>query len=78
MSGSFDISASGLSFNLGINLGEDLKGGPKLTPLGCSCSLGSVSVKIHGGAAWFLNLFKGKIADAIKSALQSQVAASRL
>ena len=73
VSGSFDISASGLTFTLGINIGNNTEGGPKLTPLSCSCSLGSVNLKIHGGAAWFLNLFKGKIADAIKSALRSKV-----
>lgn len=73
VSGSFDISAKGLSFNLGINLGDDTQGRPKLTPFGCSCSLGSVSVKIHGDASWFLNLFKGKIASEIKSALQSKL-----
>ena len=78
MSGSFDISAKGLSFNLGINLGDDTQGRPKLTPFGCSCSLGSVSVKIHGDASWFLNLFKGKIASEIKSALQSKVLFSKL
>ena len=53
--------------------GDDTQGRPRLTPSGCSCSLGSVNVKLHGDAAWFLNLFKGKIADAIKSALQGQV-----
>lgn len=53
--------------------GDDTKGRPKLTPFACSCSLGGVSVKIHGDAAWFLNLFKGKIADMIKKSLQGKV-----
>lgn len=72
VSGSFDISISDMAFNIGIDLG-DSHGHPELTSAGCSCSLGSVKVEIHGGAAWILNLFKGKIADAIKSALQGQL-----
>lgn len=73
LSGSFDVSVPSISFNIEINLGDDTHGHPKLTPIGCSCSLGKVDVKIHGAAAWLLNLFKGKIGDVIKKNLQGKL-----
>lgn len=35
--------------------------------VGCSCSVGSASIKFHGGAAWIYNLFSGVLEDKLKN-----------
>ncbi|XP_028414997.1 lipopolysaccharide-binding protein-like [Dendronephthya gigantea] len=71
-SGSFDISASGVSFSLTAKIGAD-KGRPSISTASCTDNVGDVNVKFHGGASWLYNLFKGKIADSIKSQLNSLI-----
>ncbi|EDO37094.1 predicted protein [Nematostella vectensis] len=72
-SGSVDVSASGISFSVSVALGADSKGRPTVSAAGCSCSIGSVSITLHGGASWLYNLFDHEIEGKIKSALQSQL-----
>ena len=72
-SGSFDVSVSGVTFDIGISLGVDSTGRPKIGSKGCSCDIGSVHVKFHGGAAWIYNLFKGLVEKAIKKQLNNQL-----
>lgn len=72
-SGSFDLSASGIAFSLQVKLGAGPKGHPTISAAGCSGSVGSVSIKFHGGASWLYNLFNkyvdGKIKDTIQSVM---------
>ncbi|XP_052061803.1 bactericidal permeability-increasing protein-like [Mytilus californianus] len=72
-SGNIDVSVSGVNFNVGISLGVDGTGRPKIASSGCSCSIGSLGVHFHGGAAWIYNLFKGVVEDALKKQLNGQL-----
>ena len=72
-SGSVDVSVSGVTFDIGISLGVDSTGRPKIGSNGCSCDIGSVHVKFHGGAAQIYNLFKGLVKKTIKKLLNKQL-----
>ena len=71
-SGSFDISANSVSFSLTAKIGAE-KGRPSISTASCSGNVGDLNVKFHGGASWLYNLFKSKIADSIKSQLNSVI-----
>ena len=63
-----------VNIRIGIHsIGKDSDGHPTLKTTGCSLSVGSLSVKFHGGASWLYNLFSGSIADSVKSSMQGQV-----
>ncbi|XP_071176830.1 bactericidal permeability-increasing protein-like [Mytilus edulis] len=72
-SGNIDVSVSRVNFNVGISLGVDGTGRPKIASSGCSCGIGSLDVHFHGGAAWIYNLFKGVVEDALKKQLNGQL-----
>ena len=55
------------------SIGKDSDGHPTLKTTGCSLSVGSLSVKFHGGASWLYNLFSDSIADSVKKSMQGQV-----
>ncbi len=44
-----------------------------MSVVSCASHIGDLSVKFHGGTAWILNLFKGKIEDKIRHALEPKV-----
>ena len=54
-------------------IGKDNNDHPTLKTTGCSLSVGSLSVKFHGGASWLYNLFSGSIANSVKKSMQGQV-----
>ena len=45
----------------------DSSGRPTMQAVGCSCSVGSASIKFHGGAAWIYNLFSGVVEGKLKN-----------
>ncbi|CAB4006411.1 lipopolysaccharide-binding -like [Paramuricea clavata] len=71
-SGTFDMSASDISFSLTAKIGTE-KGRPSITTASCSDNVGDLNIKFHGGASWLYNLFRSKIADSIKSQLNNLI-----
>ncbi|XP_031567087.1 bactericidal permeability-increasing protein-like [Actinia tenebrosa] len=72
-SGSFTLSASGISFDVSIKIGATSDGHPTIAAAGCSASIGGVSIHFSGGASWLYNLFSSKIEGVIKSSLNSEL-----
>ncbi|KAJ0023357.1 hypothetical protein NQD34_003256 [Periophthalmus magnuspinnatus] len=72
-SGSFDLSVSGLSITTTVAVNSDETGRPTVTGNNCVASVGSVTIKFHGGASWLYNLFKDFIAKALRSVLEKQI-----
>ncbi|XP_022338352.2 bactericidal permeability-increasing protein-like isoform X1 [Crassostrea virginica] len=66
-SGTFDLKTSNINFNIKIKIGMDSSGRPTMQAVGCSCSVGSASIKFHGGAAWIYNLFSGVLEGKLKN-----------
>ncbi|XP_062595850.1 lipopolysaccharide-binding protein-like [Saccostrea cucullata] len=65
-SGSFDLSASNIAFQLNIEIGVDKTGRPTMKSVDCNCNVGSANIKFHGGAAWIYNLFSGMLEGKLK------------
>ncbi|VDH92044.1 lipopolysaccharide-binding protein [Mytilus galloprovincialis] len=71
--GSVNVKFSDISFSIGVNLGVDGSGKPKIKAGKCSCDSGPVKVKFRGGLAWIYNLFSGKVGKIIASQFQSKM-----
>ncbi|XP_052818948.1 bactericidal permeability-increasing protein-like isoform X1 [Mya arenaria] len=72
-SGSFTASVSAVSFGIAINIGADKDGRPRMQSAKCTCSVGGVDIKFHGGMSWLYNLLKGKVENAVKKSLPPQI-----
>ncbi|CAG5116460.1 unnamed protein product [Candidula unifasciata] len=77
-SGSVDFSISGASITLVAGLGEK-NGRPSVFAKSCSCNLGDIGIKFHGGlAALILNMFKGAVRNKVRSLLQDKVSSTTI
>ncbi|XP_067361292.1 bactericidal permeability-increasing protein-like isoform X2 [Channa argus] len=65
-SGSFDLNVNGLTITTSIAIRSDETGRPAVSSVGCAASVGSVSIKFHGGASWLYNLFTSFIDKALR------------
>ncbi|XP_075951871.1 bactericidal permeability-increasing protein [Anarhichas minor] len=72
-SGSFDLSVSDLTITMSIAIKSDETGHPAVSTVDCAATVGSASIKFHGGASWLYNLFKKFIDKALRNALQKQI-----
>ncbi|XP_077583281.1 bactericidal permeability-increasing protein-like [Stigmatopora nigra] len=72
-SGSFDLSVKQLSVRTGIAVKSDETGRPQVNTFDCAASVGSVSIKFHGGASWLYNLFKNIISKSLRNALEKKI-----
>nr|QBL56987.1 BPI [Ruditapes philippinarum] len=72
-SGSFDADVSGLSFSLGLDIGEDTNGRPTISSTGCSSNIDHVNFHFKGGMSWLYNLFRDKVGRLIKDTLNKQM-----
>ncbi|XP_068450782.1 bactericidal permeability-increasing protein-like [Clinocottus analis] len=71
-SGSFDLKVSDVSITTSIAIKADETGRPTVSTVSCAASVGSVSVKFHGGASWLYNLFRKFINKALENTLKKQ------
>ncbi|XP_040889037.1 bactericidal permeability-increasing protein-like [Toxotes jaculatrix] len=72
-SGSFDLNVNGLTISTSIAIKSDETGRPAVSSVNCAATVGSASIKFHGGASWLYNLFKSFIDKALRNALQKQI-----
>ncbi|KAI3370455.1 hypothetical protein L3Q82_025222, partial [Scortum barcoo] len=72
-SGSFDLNVNGLTITTSIAIKSDETGRPVVSAVDCGASVGSASIKFHGGASWLYNLFKEFIDKALQNSLQKQI-----
>ncbi|XP_061687505.1 bactericidal permeability-increasing protein [Syngnathoides biaculeatus] len=72
-SGSFDLSVKELSVSTDIAVGSDQTGRPQVSNVNCAATVGSVSIKFHGGASWLYNLFRNFISKALRNTLQKKI-----
>lgn len=72
-SGSFDLNVNGLTITTTIAIKSDETGRPVVSSVNCAASVGSASIKFHGGASWLYNLFNKFIDKALRSALEKQM-----
>uniref|UniRef100_A0AAU7NHM7 Bactericidal permeability-increasing protein n=1 Tax=Anguilla rostrata TaxID=7938 RepID=A0AAU7NHM7_ANGRO len=72
-SGSFDLAVSGLTITSLITLQSDETGRPTVSNANCVARVGSVNIKLHGGASWLYNLFDSFIDQALREALENQI-----
>ncbi|XP_061543137.1 bactericidal permeability-increasing protein-like [Phycodurus eques] len=72
-SGSFDLSVKGLSISTGIAVKRDETGRPQVSNVNCVATVGSVTIKFHGGASWLYNLFRKFLSKALRNALQKKI-----
>ncbi|KAK9529545.1 hypothetical protein VZT92_013629 [Zoarces viviparus] len=72
-SGSFDLSVSDLTITTSIAIKRDGTGRPEVSTVDCAATVGSASIKFHGGASWLYNLFKKFIDKALRKALEKQI-----
>uniref|UniRef100_A0A8D3B3H3 Bactericidal permeability-increasing protein n=2 Tax=Scophthalmus maximus TaxID=52904 RepID=A0A8D3B3H3_SCOMX len=71
--GSFDLNVKGLTISTSIAVKSDETGRPAVSSVNCAATVGSVSIKFHGGASWLYNLFKKFVNKALRNALQKQI-----
>uniref|UniRef100_A0A8C9Z4Z9 Bactericidal permeability-increasing protein n=1 Tax=Sander lucioperca TaxID=283035 RepID=A0A8C9Z4Z9_SANLU len=76
-SGSFDLNVNDLTITTSIAIKSDETGRPVVSSVSCAATVGSASIKFHGGASWLYNLFKNFIDKALRNALQKQVRANQ-
>merc|ERR1711916_149695 len=74
-SGSADVSISGTTFAVNLAVGE-ADGEPTVSVTSNSCTIGSLSIKLHGGASWLYNLFVSVFSGQIKSSVESALNAA--
>ncbi|NP_001279749.1 bactericidal permeability-increasing protein-like precursor [Callorhinchus milii] len=72
-SGSFDVSVNGFSVSALIGMSTDQTGRPAVKSMGCSSNVGSLRLKLHGGASWLYNLFRSSLEKPIHSALVREI-----
>lgn len=72
-SGSFDLNVNDLTITTSIAIKSDETGRPSVSSVNCAATVGSASIKFHGGASWLYNLFKSFIDKALRNALQKQI-----
>ncbi|XP_034538340.1 bactericidal permeability-increasing protein-like [Notolabrus celidotus] len=71
--GSFDLTVKGLTITTSIAINSDETGRPTVSNLNCAATVGSASIKFHGGASWLYNLFNKFIDKGLRKALQQQI-----
>lgn len=71
--GSFDLNVNGLTITTSIAIKSDETGRPMVSSVNCAATVGSASIKFHGGASWLYNLFKNFIDKALRNTLQKQM-----
>ncbi|XP_028261849.1 bactericidal permeability-increasing protein-like isoform X2 [Parambassis ranga] len=64
--GSFDLNVNGLTITTSIAIRSDETGRPVVSSVNCAATVGSASIKFHGGASWLYNLFKSFIDKALR------------
>ncbi|XP_042355278.1 bactericidal permeability-increasing protein-like [Plectropomus leopardus] len=72
-SGSFDLNVKDLTITTSIAINSDETGRPTVSSMSCAATVGSASIKFHGGASWLYNLFKTFIDKALRNAMQKQI-----
>uniref|UniRef100_A0A3Q3WLL0 Bactericidal permeability-increasing protein n=1 Tax=Mola mola TaxID=94237 RepID=A0A3Q3WLL0_MOLML len=72
-SGFFDLNVNQLSIASSIAIKSDDTGRPEVSNTDCTATVGSTTVKFHGGASWLYNLFSKFIDEALRNALQKQI-----
>ncbi|KAK2151856.1 hypothetical protein LSH36_348g00002 [Paralvinella palmiformis] len=75
-SGSFDVSVTGVTLRVSFGMGVDSNGRPTIHTKSCSCYVGNVNVKFHGGASWFYNIFSCVVEEKISDKIRSQLCTS--
>lgn len=68
-----DIDINTTSLLIAFKVGMVPNGSATLDDVNCKLSVGDFSIKFHGGASWFINLFDGVINPIIKSQLNKQL-----
>ncbi|XP_069023149.1 bactericidal permeability-increasing protein-like [Embiotoca jacksoni] len=71
--GSFDLNVKGLTITTNTAIKSDETGRPAVSSVNCAASVGSVSIRFHGGASWLYNLFKKFIDKALRKAMEKQI-----
>ncbi|XP_068578225.1 bactericidal permeability-increasing protein-like [Cebidichthys violaceus] len=72
-SGSFDLSVNDLTITTSLAITSDTTGRSAVSTVNCAATVGSASIKFHGGASWLYNLFRKSINKAIQNALQKKI-----
>ncbi|KAM7006323.1 bactericidal permeability-increasing protein-like isoform 1-T1 [Tautogolabrus adspersus] len=71
--GSFDLNVKGLTITTSIALKSDKTGRPDVSTVSCAATVGSASIKFHGGGSWLYNLFRKFIDKALRKALEKKL-----
>ncbi|XP_060897379.1 bactericidal permeability-increasing protein-like [Labrus mixtus] len=71
--GSFDLNVKGLTITTSIAVKSDETGRPAVSTVSCAATVGSASIKFHGGASWLYNLFKSFVDKGLRKALEKQL-----
>ncbi|XP_074528234.1 bactericidal permeability-increasing protein-like [Halichoeres trimaculatus] len=71
--GSFDLTVNALTIITSIAIKSDETGRPTVSDISCTATVGSASIKFHGGASWLYNLFKKFVDKGLRNALQKQI-----
>ncbi|XP_050976115.1 bactericidal permeability-increasing protein isoform X1 [Labeo rohita] len=74
--GSFDLTVNELAVSSNIEVKSDGTGHPTVSMTNCAATVGSVKVKLHGGASWLYSLFSSFMNTALHKALQKQICRS--
>ncbi|XP_059186264.1 bactericidal permeability-increasing protein-like [Centropristis striata] len=72
-SGSFDLNVNDLTITTSVAIKSDETGRPSVSSVNCAATVGSASIKFHGGASWLYNLFKSFVDKALRNAMQKQI-----
>ncbi|KAM9408515.1 bactericidal permeability-increasing protein-like isoform 1-T2 [Pholidichthys leucotaenia] len=72
-SGSFDLHVNGITITTTIDIKSDETGRPAVSSVNCAATVGSASIKFHGGASWLPNLFRKFIDKALRNKMQQQI-----
>ncbi|XP_068172218.1 bactericidal permeability-increasing protein-like [Antennarius striatus] len=72
-SGSFQLNVNDLAVTSSIAIRSDNTGRPEVSSVKCEATVGSATIKFHGGGSWLYNLFKNFIDKALRSQMQKQI-----
>ncbi|KAM6927536.1 bactericidal permeability-increasing protein-like [Xenentodon cancila] len=72
-SGSFDLNVNGLTITTSIGIKSDAMGRLEVSSANCAATVGSATVKFHGGASWLYNLFSKFIDKALRKTMENQI-----
>uniref|UniRef100_A0A3B5BFQ1 Bactericidal permeability-increasing protein n=2 Tax=Stegastes partitus TaxID=144197 RepID=A0A3B5BFQ1_9TELE len=72
-SGSFDLNVNKLTITTDIAIKSDETGRPAVSTVSCGATVGSLTIKFHGGASWLYNLIKDVLENKARKELQKQI-----